>query len=107
VVAGAVGVIFSLGGYTRLNFTSRLGIETNNQAKAYALLQGLTLARKQVLGSISILGDSKGVIHHVRRKKFQIYMKLIKIFTRIHNELEDFHSFPFHVLRHNNSKEDF
>jgi hypothetical protein len=48
------------------------------------------------------------VINHVRKKTLPPDMKLRAIFTRIHKELEAFHTLvPFHVLRHNNANVDF
>jgi ribonuclease HI len=70
------GVIFSPGGTIRLTFSWSLGTTTNNQVEAYALLQGLLLAQQQGLDSISILGDSKVVINHVRKKTLPLDMKL-------------------------------
>lgn len=104
----AGGVIFSPGEQTRLTFSWRLGTTTNNQVEAYALYQGLILAQSQCIESISVLGDLKGVISHVRKKKISTDMKLINIFTINFKELEAFHSFfPFHILRHKNSNVDF
>jgi hypothetical protein len=97
------GVIFFPRGNIRLSFSWSLGHATNNQAEAYALLQGLLLARQQGLDSIIILGDLKVVINHVRMKTLSTYMKLRAIFLRIQYELEAFHSLaPFHILHHNN-----
>jgi ribonuclease HI len=97
------GVIFSSSGNTKFTFSWSLRTTTNNQVKAYFLLQKLFLARQQVLDFISILRDSKVVINHVKKKTLLSYMKLRAIFTIIHNELEVFHTLdPYHVLRHNN-----
>jgi ribonuclease HI len=92
-VASAGGVILSLGGHTRLTFSWSLGTKTNNEVEAYALFKGLLLAQNQGMDSISISGDSKAIISHVRKKTLWTYMKLRNIFTRIFKESKSIHSF--------------
>jgi ribonuclease HI len=107
-VASVGGVIFSPRGTLRLTFSWSLVTITNNQVEAYALLQGLLLARQQGLECISILGDLKVVINHVKKKTMPLDTKLRTIFTRIHKEMEAFNTLvPFHVLRHNNGNANF
>jgi ribonuclease HI len=86
-VVGAGGVIFSLGEQIKLTFSWSSGIGTNNQVEAYAPFQGLLQAQIQGLDSISILGDLKGVINHVRKKTLSSSMKLRNMFRRIFKEL--------------------
>jgi len=75
-VEGVGGVIFSPEGNQELTFSWILGKATNNQEEAYALLQGILLAKKHEFNSLIILRDLKVVI---------IWdIKLRNIFIRIH-----------------------
>jgi ribonuclease HI len=42
-----------------------IGITTNNQVEAYALLKGLQIERENNIETMTIVGDSKNTIHHL------------------------------------------
>jgi ribonuclease HI len=106
-VAGAGGVLYSLGGIQRIAYSWSLGLATNNQAEAYALLQGLRLAKQEEITSLSILGDSKGILSHLRKHTIPEDMKLKNIFIRIYQEMESgMDTQIYHVLWHNNQPAD-
>jgi ribonuclease HI len=65
--ARAGGAMFSPRGNQELTFSWSLGKATNNQAEAYALLQGILLAKQHEFNSLIILGDLKVVINDVRK----------------------------------------
>jgi ribonuclease HI len=67
-VAGAGGVILSIGGRIQILFSWNIGQATNNWVEAYALLQGLRQERHQGIASLLILGDSKVITNHMRKK---------------------------------------
>jgi ribonuclease HI len=106
-VAGAGGVIICPRGIQVLSFHWNLGIATNNQAEAYALYQGLHLAQSLNIHSISVIGDSKIIIGHVRKGSHPPNIHLNAILQRISTTLNLFHNCTlFHVLRRNNQLAD-
>jgi ribonuclease HI len=66
-VAGAGGVIICPRGIQALSIHWNLDITTNNQAKAYAMYQGLFLAKSLNIHSLSVVGESKLIIGHARK----------------------------------------
>jgi hypothetical protein len=78
----AGGVIFSLGGNQEIIFSWSLGKATNNQVKAYSLLQGIILARKHEFNYLIILGYLKVTIIHVH-KHFLQDIKIQNILIKI------------------------
>jgi ribonuclease HI len=64
-VGGGGGVIFSLRGNEEIKYAWGLGTPTNNQAKAYTLLQGLNIDSSIGIQSLSAIGDSKNIIKHL------------------------------------------
>jgi hypothetical protein len=64
-VARAKGVISNPGGSIVSSFSWGLDISTNNQAKAYALLQGLKITINIRIWTLIVVGDSKNVIKHM------------------------------------------
>jgi ribonuclease HI len=102
-VAGAGGVILFPRGNKVLSFHWSLGIASNNQAEAYALLQGLLLAKKMNIHSLSVIGDSKLIINHARKGTHPTNIYLNSISHRIYLASQSFHNLIyFHVFRHNN-----
>jgi ribonuclease HI len=63
-VARAGGVIFCPGGKKELSYFWNIGHATNNQFEAYALLQGLQLAKARGIHSIIIVGNPKSTINY-------------------------------------------
>jgi hypothetical protein len=61
--AGAGGVLYSPRGNQFLDFSWNLGKTSNNMVEAYAIYQGILLAQEQQLKHITIVGDSKNIIH--------------------------------------------
>jgi ribonuclease HI len=57
MVAGAGGVLYGPGGNLESTFAWSIGHSSNNQVEAYALLQGLILAKAQ---GITVLTVSSG-----------------------------------------------
>jgi ribonuclease HI len=90
MVAGAGGVLYGPGGHIESTFSWNLGVATNNQAEAYALLQGLLIARSKSIRILSVVGDSKNTIRHLRLSSLPMDVSLKSIFRRIHGILKDF-----------------
>jgi hypothetical protein len=82
-VAGAGGVIICPRGNQVLSFHWNLGIATNNQAEAYALYQGLHLAKSRNIHSLSVIGDSKIIIGYARKGSHPPNLHLKSILQRI------------------------
>jgi len=86
-----------------LSFHWNLGIATNNQAEAYALYQGLHLAKRRNIHSLSVIGDSKIIIGYVRKGSHPPNLHLKAILQTISTTIKLFHNiFLFHILRRNN-----
>jgi ribonuclease HI len=82
-----------------------LGISTNNQAEAYALLQGLLLAKESSIKSLIIIGDSSIIIKSMVMKSIPSDNKLALIIARINKEVNSLHKVSyFQVLREFNSQ---
>ena len=80
-----------------------LGIATNNQAEDYALYQGLHLAKRKNIHSISVIGDSKIIIGYAQNGSHPSNLHLRVILQRITTMLKLFPNIQFlHVLRRNN-----
>jgi ribonuclease HI len=106
-VAGAGGVIFSPGGHIQTTFSWSLGITSNNQAKAYALYKGLSIAKSQDIEELIIIGDSGVILNQFRKRSLSDDMKINNIMSRILLEAEAFQTLQcFHVLRTNNTEAD-
>ena len=88
-------------------FSWGLGTKTNNMAKVFALLQGLSIAKNRRITNLIVLGDSRIVIQaladnslpnqmHLRRM-----IKKIKVLSHSLCKIE-----VFHVLQKHNSEAD-
>jgi ribonuclease HI len=87
-----------------LVFSWSLGYTTNNQAEVYAMYQGLLLARRVEIPSLTILGDSKVILNFIHKGTLPSNMKLMNILIKIQQECKQFHSTSlFHILVNNNS----
>jgi len=60
---GVGGVLYSLIGNHFLNFSWNLGKNSNNRVESYVIYQGILLAQAQQMNRITIVGDSKTIIH--------------------------------------------
>jgi ribonuclease HI len=79
----------------------------NNQAKAYALFQGLLLAKNKGIHTISVIGDSKIILRNARKGSQSTNLFLRVILQRIATVTKKFHNIQFfHVLRSNNQLAD-
>jgi ribonuclease HI len=106
-VAGARGVIIYPQGNQVISYHLNLGIATNNQAEAYALYQGLHLAKIRNIHSISVIGDSKIIIGYAPNGSHPSNLHLRVILQRIAKMLKLFPNIQFlHVLRRNNQLAD-
>jgi ribonuclease HI len=59
------GIIMDPGGTSRTYFAWGLGIASNNRAGAYALWQGLKVAKGMSVQYLIVIGDSKTIISHM------------------------------------------
>ena len=66
----AGGVILSPRGKLIAYFSWSIRIATNNQAEAYALLKGLYLSTQYGIHRLTIFGDAKPIINHLRKKSW-------------------------------------
>jgi len=83
------------------------GKSSTNQAKAYALFQGLKLAKKQGIIDLKVVGDSKLLIKHTKILFYPKNIHLCAIISRIHLEIRSVDTISFlHVLRDNNREAD-
>ena len=100
---GGGGTITHLDGTIELKYAWGLGKETNNQAKALALLQGLKqLTRKGIIQS-RVIRDSQSLIFLMISKSLPKEFQLNQIICRIHNIASKFQLLLFfHVLCRNN-----
>jgi ribonuclease HI len=106
-VAGAGGVIICPRGNQVLSYHWNLGLATNNQAEAYALYQGLLLAKNRGIHAISVIGDSKIIVRNARKGSQSSNLFLRVILQRIATVTKRFHNIQFfHVLRRNNQLAD-
>jgi ribonuclease HI len=84
-----------------------LGIDTNNNAEAMALWQGLRQASKHGIQNLVIVGDSRLVIRAIIHRSKTQSAKLNNLLDKIHLLLRCFSSYKiFHVLRELNEKAD-
>jgi ribonuclease HI len=63
-----MGVIIDPRGTTEACFAWGLGITSNNKAEAYALWQGLNIAKGIGMQSIKVIRDSRMIINHMVKK---------------------------------------
>jgi hypothetical protein len=100
-VVGVGGVVFSPLDNIRLTFSFVMQL-TIKQRRMLSFKDCFQPWQHGV-DSISILGNSKVVINHVRRKTLSSDMKLRVVFLRIRQEFKAFHTLaPYHILCHNN-----
>jgi len=84
------GLFFGPRGIVESSFSWNVGQAFNNQALAYSLLQGFTLAKARNTHRIVILGYSKNTIRHLHLGTFPWDARLSSIFHRIQFLLRSF-----------------
>ena len=105
--AGGGGVIFDPDGDLNLTYSWNLGIESNNMAEALALWQGLNQALLCGIQDLTVIGDSKLIIHFLNSHSFPSLTRLHQVLLRISMIIPLFRSiYFFHVLRMNNGLAD-
>jgi len=81
-------------------------METNNKAEAYALLQGIDLAKQRHIQTLNVVGDSKTIIRTVILDSSPRNTSLKNLIARICLLAGPMHITYFHVLRINNEEAD-
>jgi ribonuclease HI len=82
-VVGLRGVIVNLGGTTKYTYALSLRISSNNQAEAYALLQGLNLVSFLHTLFFIMVGDSRNVNSHMDLGTNPLDFRLASVFVRM------------------------
>jgi ribonuclease HI len=104
---GGGGVLVAPDGKLELSYAWGLGEESNNQAKALALWQGLNQAISKQVNELVIIGDSKLIIQALILHNPVKQTKLQHILEKTHHLLKRFRAFQlFHILRNMNEKAD-
>jgi len=84
-VTGAGGVFISPGGKVDLKYSWGLGIKTNNEAEAFALLKGCHLMIERGFHLLNVFGDSTSIIkglissHGMKNGRLDSIMHKIKL----------------------------
>jgi len=105
--AGGGGILLNPDGTTLLRYHWGLGIESNNRAEALALWQGLTLALKRNIQSLTVFGDSRLIIQAMNSLSNPLQIHLVRILKKIRSMLVKFQKIPFyHILRQLNYQAD-
>ena len=101
--AGGGGVIFGPDGDLNFTYSWNLGIDSNNMAEALALWKGLNKALLRGIQDLTVVGDSKLIIHCINTQTFPSSNQLRQVLLRISMIIPIFRSIEFfHVLRMNN-----
>jgi ribonuclease HI len=105
--AGAGGVIKNKQGQTEHRYAWGLGQDTNTQAEALALLQGLKILQKMRIKEAKIIGDSQTLIKMLVENSNPKDLRLSRLMERIRKTVSFFQKISFfHVLRGNNKEAD-
>ena len=105
--AGGGGVLFDPDGNLKFTYSWNLGIESNNMAEALALWKGLNQALLHGIQDLSVVGDSRLIIHFLNSRTFPSSISLHQVLQRIYLIIPLFRSIDFfHVLRSNNEQAD-
>jgi len=89
-VAGVGGILCDSRGKTVATYTWGLGQASNNQAKSYALLHGLLLAKEAKVRALIVIRDSSVVIKAVLGKISPLDSKLAAIIAQAKKEASIF-----------------
>ena len=100
-------MIFGPDGNLNLTYSWNLGIDSNNMAEALALWQGLNQALLHGIQDLTVMGDSKLIIHFIKTKTFPSSIWLRQVLLRISMIIPSFRTIDFfHVLQMNNGLAD-
>ena len=98
--AGGGGAFFDPGGNLNFTFSWNLGIESNNMAEALALWQGLNQVLLYGIQVLTVVGDSRLIIHLLNSQTLPSSNRLRQVLRRISLLIPLFRSIDlFHVLR--------
>jgi ribonuclease HI len=81
--AGGGGVLFGPDGDRIFTYSWNLGIESNNMAEALALWQGLNQALLQGIQALTVVGDSRMIIHSIKSLNLPSSIRLRQVLRRI------------------------
>ena len=102
-MAGVGRVIIFPRGNQKHTFHWSLEIASNNQVEAYALHQGLLLAKNMNIHSLTVIGDSTIIISHSRKGSHPPNIHLNVASHQISAITKHFYNVSFfHVIRCNN-----
>jgi ribonuclease HI len=105
--AGAGGVIKNIEGQIEHRYTWGLDQDTNTQAEAMALMQGLKILQKARIKEAKIIGDSQTLIKMLVENSNPKDLRLARLMVRIKKSASSFQKISFfHVLRNNNKEAD-
>ena len=94
-------------GHLNLNYAWNLGIDTNNMVEDLALWQGLSQAIRLDIQDLTVVGDSRIILHHLICRELPSSFRLRQVIRRIFLLLPLFNSIEFfHVLRDLNEQAD-
>jgi len=100
-------VLYGPEGDVNFTYSWNLGTDSNNMAEALALWQGLNQALLHGIQVLTVVGDSKLIIHFINSQKFPSSIRLCQVLRRISFLTPFFRSIElFHVLRFNNGQVD-
>ena len=105
--AGAGGVIKNMEGEIEHIYAWDLGQDTNTQAEAMALLQGLKVMQKVGIKEAKVIGDSQTLIKMLVENTSPKDLRLTRLMARIKKLASSFQKLSFfHVLWNNNKEAD-
>ena len=94
-------------GHLNLNYAWNLGIDTSNMAEALARWQGLSQAIHLDIQDLTVVGDSRIILHHLICRELPSSFRLRQVIRRNFLLLPLFSSIEFfHVLRDLNEHAD-
>ena len=96
---GVGGIIFDPGGNIVSSYAWGLGYKTNNEVEWLALFFGLELAKHLKITKITVLGDSKQVIHRMNNGYNKGAIKIRRIYERIQQVSANAQVSYFHIFR--------
>jgi hypothetical protein len=97
------GVIIDLGGIIEIDFARGFSILSNNQAKAYTLLQGLRISNDFGINSLIVVDTSKTIISYMTLNYAPVDNSLASVIATVKQEAKYFNKISFyHVLWENN-----
>ena len=100
-------MLFDPEGHLNLKYAWNLGIDSNNMAEALALWQGLSQAIRLGIQDLTVVGDSRLILHHLICRELPSSSRLRQVIRRIFLLMPLFSSIEFfHVLRDLNEQAD-